>query len=180
MLNPDTQWHPVAKTLHWLLFLFVLAALVAVTVAHDHEAGSPERIGWVVWHLSFGITALVLMVAWLMARPRIGRPAPIGAPWQRRLASLVHWGMVALVIVMPLAGLLMAQFSGHPVSFYHLVPIPPLLPANEALAERILALHKSVGAPIFVLLVLVHIAGALWHHLVDKDVTLKRILPGGG
>jgi superoxide oxidase len=178
LYSTETQWSSLAKALHWLIFLLILAALVAVNLAQTHESGSDERLWWMVWHLSFGVTAMILMVGWLVARRRIGRPLAYGARWQLRLSAVVHWAMVVLVIAMPLAGLLMAQFSGYPVMFYHLVPIPPLLPTNEALAEQILAVHTGVGAPLFALLILVHIIGSLWHQLVNKDRTLKRMLPG--
>ena len=77
---------------------------------------------------------------------------------------------------MPIAGLLMSQFAQKPVNVFGWFEIPVVLAENEKLAGIIYEMHTHVAAPILVALVALHILGALWHHLFDKDDTLKRMI----
>ena len=175
MAKTTTTWSAARKLLHWLLFLFVIAAFVAVNVAQSYERGDPEKLWWMRVHLSMGITAMSLMIIWLIVLARHGRPARRGAPWQVRLVRVTHWGMAILVIAMPIAGVTATLLSGYEVVIYGFITLPPFLPENEALAKQVLEVHKHVAAPTFATLILLHIAGSLWHHFIDKDDTLRRM-----
>lgn len=176
--STSTHWGSTAKAFHWVMFLVVLGAFIAVNVAHNFDKESSERATWMMLHKSFGVTALGLVVLWLVARLPIGRPDSLGALWQERLSLIVHWGIFLMLIGMPVGGLLMAQFAGRDVSVFGLFSIPAVLTPNQALAERVHQGHTEVAAPILVALLLVHILGALWHHWADRDDTLRRMLPG--
>lgn len=130
-------------------------------------------------HKSFGATVFVATVLLLVAHFKHGRPPVIGSGWQVRLSTLVHVGLIALLLGMPLFGLLMSQFGQRPVEIFGLFSIPVFLGENKELAGMIHTLHAKVAGPTFVVLVLLHIGGALWHQFVDKDDTLKRMRPGG-
>ena len=173
----DSEWGGVNKLMHWTLFILVIATFVAVNVAQGYERGTDERAWWMVMHRSFGITAMVLMLVWLVSRPWLGRPDQYGAKWQAMLSQVSHWGMILLVLGMPFAGILMAQFYASEVHVFNLFSIPVVLPENRDLGEMIYNMHTNVAAPLLAALILLHIVGAFWHHLIDKDNTLKRMLP---
>lgn len=63
------------------------------------------------------------------------------------------------------------------IPFYGL-SLPPLAVENEDLAELIEEIHEVVGILGYCLIAL-HAAAALFHHYIQKDNTLLRILPGG-
>lgn len=176
--NPAARWGAANKLMHWVLALVVVLAFIAVWRAHSFEKGAPEIGYWMMLHKSFGVTALALMVLWRLMRVSTGRPAPYGAKWQVQLSQITHWGMIILVLAMPLAGLLMSQVGGRPVSVFGLFEIPVFMDKNKDLAGMIHSIHTKVAAPILLVLILAHVGGALWHHIIDKDETLKRMLPG--
>lgn len=53
---------------------------------------------------------------------------------------------------------------------------PPLVAENKQLAERIEEMHTTL-ATIGYFLIGLHAAAALFHHYVQRDNTLKRMLP---
>ncbi|MBZ2188881.1 cytochrome b/b6 domain-containing protein [Alcanivorax sp. JB21] len=174
--STDTQWGSLNKLLHWSLFLAVLMTFIAVNVAGTYERGADERTWWMMLHRSFGLTAMLLMGIWLVLRPWTGRPLQYGALWQAQLSRVVHWGLVLLVIGMPVAGLLMSQFGQREVSVFGLFVIPVLLAENKDLSSLIYNAHTNIAAPLIFVLILVHIGGSLWHHIFDKDETLTRMI----
>ncbi len=171
------EWSGASKLLHWLLFAFVLAAFVAVNIAGSYERGDPEKLWWMRAHLSVGVSAMLLMITWLIVLAKQGRPPRGGAPWQILLARITHGGMAILVIAMPIAGISATLLSGYDVVLYGLITIPPFIAENKELAKQVLEVHKHVAAPAFATLILLHMAGTVWHALIDKDDTLTRMLP---
>jgi cytochrome b561 len=57
--------------------------------------------------------------------------------------------------------------------------LPPIAPVNQALSETFFKLH-GIGAFVILLLVGVHIAGAIYHHVVRGDGVLRRMWPSLG
>jgi len=173
--STDTRWGVLNKLFHWTLFLVVVAIFIAVNMAEAQPRGSDAKAWWMIAHRSLGLTAMVLMLVWLATGLWTGRPYPYGALWQTRLATLTHWGMILLILGMPVAGLLMSQFAQKPVNVFGWFEIPVVLTENKELAGIIHEIHTHVAAPILVALVGLHVVGALWHHFFDKDETLKRM-----
>ena len=52
----------------------------------------------------------------------------------------------------------------------------PGVSASEAVEDRLKLLHE-IGAKLIILLLVLHIGGALKHHFVAKDGTLARMIP---
>lgn len=175
--STSTHWGSAAKTFHWVTFLVVVGAFVSVNVAGGFEKETTERATWMMLHKSFGVTALGLVMLGFVER-FLGRPVPLGALWQDRLARLVHWAILLMLVGMPAGGLLMAQFAGVEVHIFGLFSIPVLLTPDKELAELVHQGHTQVGAPLLAGLIVIHVLGALWHHWIDRDDTLKRMLPG--
>jgi cytochrome b561 len=81
------------------------------------------------------------------------------------------------LIGLPLGGYLMSSFAGYPTSFFGLFTLPNLVETNEELAKTFNYFHTELFANIFLGLIAIHILGALVHHFIFKDNTLRRILP---
>ena len=101
------------------------------------------------------------------------------------MASLLaHWSLYALLLVMPLSGLLMSQGAGRPTSFFGLFNLPQFLALDPALTPRqqpayLLGkfLHTKVFDWVLYTVVALHIAGALKHRFVDGNrLYLRRML----
>lgn len=178
--NTDARWGWLAQLFHWLIFLLILGAWFAIETKGDFPKGSPERGLWMGYHKAFGLS--VFLLVWVRLGWRLSCPVPrplIVSPWQDRVAQLVHWGLYAIMIFMPLTGLLNSQFGGRPVSWFGVFEIPVLVAENKELAGTLKEVHEGVLWPLLLLLLTVHVLAALWHHFVVKDATLRRMLPWG-
>ena len=81
-----------------------------------------------------------------------------------------------IFIVMPLAGYLNAAAAGHPVDFFGVLSIPPLLSETGRLSQVAIAIHLIGQYPLY-LFVTLHVAGALFHCAVKRDGVVGRMLP---
>ncbi len=178
MATAPANWHALHKGLHWLVVLLLVMVWGAVELHEFYEKGDPMREWWKMLHFSLGLTTLVVVLVRLYARALYPRPAPIGAAWQHQLSRLVHISLYAVLLAMPLGGFAMRQFAGKTIDIFGIVSVPQLTAIHTDLAKQIAFLHKEVLWTVLLTLIALHVAGALWHHVIDRDATLKRMLPG--
>jgi Prokaryotic cytochrome b561 len=76
----------------------------------------------------------------------------------------------------PPSGWLYSSATGVQVVYLGIVPLPNLLPKDKALADLLRGVHIGGNLTLFALVCL-HTAAAIRHHWVDRDETLKRMLP---
>ncbi|MFT4177933.1 MAG: cytochrome b [Thermomonas sp.] len=177
--NSRDQWGSVSKCLHWLIVLLIFGlAVVGLTMG---ELPRTPKYFWVYTaHKSMGITVLVLMLLRLGWRLYAGAPAPVaGTPrWQHAVASVTHWALYLVALLVPLSGWMYDSASGlRPFRWFGLFDVPKLVAPNEQLAENAHAAHEQLFW-LLVLLVAAHAGAALYHHMFQRDHTLKRMLPG--
>lgn len=178
--NPPDRWGAVSQSLHWLIVLLILGlAIVGLTMT-----GLPKtpKYFWVyTLHKSVGITVLALVLLRLGWRAYAGRPEPLAATprWQRRVASLTHFFLYALVLAQPLSGWLYDSASGlRPFKLFGLFTMPKLVAPDEATADLSRSAHEWLFWTLLAL-VIVHAGAAFYHHLFRNDATLARMLPRG-
>lgn len=177
MTNQIERWNPVSKCLHWLFVILLICVWGAVELHEFYDREDPMR-GWLMrLHFSLGITILLLLAVRLFWRARHARPRPAGAGWQRALSKLTHAALYLVVLAMPISGIAMRQLFGRDTEFFGLFPLPRLLAENPDIGKQLGFMHKEVLWPALLTLVGLHIAAALWHHFVQKDDTLTRMLP---
>lgn len=172
------RYSTLSISLHWLMLLLLAAVYACIELRVLFERGSDAREAIKTWHFMLGLSVFVLVWVRLIARwiggvPAITPPLPT---WQHRLSGLMHLALYGLMIGMPIGGWLILSAEGKPVPFFGLT-LPPLVPPNEALAEQVEDLHETVGVAGYWLIGLHALAG-LFHHYVQKDDTLRRLLPG--
>ena len=125
-------------------------------------------------HKSIGLTIFALMAARLAWRIAHRPPSlPTMPRWQARLAHGNHIALYVLLVVQPVIGYLGSEFSGFPVKYFG-VTLPSWAGKNVALKEWLSGAHLMVSWLIG-LTVLLHVAGALKHALVDRDGLLARM-----
>lgn len=175
--NSESSWGWVAKLFHWLMFLLIIGAFVAIDQRELYEKGSTERDWWMMMHKSMGVS--VFFLVWLRLGWRLSQPVPenFAGYGMAKLAGIGHALLYLLMICVPLSALLMAQFAGRATSWFGLLEIPVWFGVNEELAGQIKDVHADVLAPALFVLIILHILGALWHHVIDRDDVLKRMLP---
>lgn len=174
------RFNSSAIALHWVVLGLVVAAYTCILLRENFPKGSELREALKAWHFALGLSVLVLMLARVPLRMFVWKsPAitPEPALWEKWLAVAVHVALYGLLIAMPIAGWLILSAEGKDISFWGL-QLPPLVAPSEPLAEQIQELHET-GGTIGYFLIGLHAAAALFHHYVQKDDTLVRMLPGG-
>lgn len=177
-LRNRDRWGPVSQALHWTIALLVLV-MAAIGLSLDELPRSP-RWFWVYdLHKSIGLLVLALVVLRLAWRLYAGAPPPLpGLPRiQRIAAAATHWLLYVLILAMPLSGWLYDSASGlRTLRWFGQFTVPKLVAPDEALAGGLHEVHETLFT-ILVIVVLLHVAAAVWHHVFRRDATLARMLP---
>ena len=177
----EARYSLIAMAFHWLLAALVFLNFFIAWSAEDLPDAEKGRM--MGNHMAVGLTVLmltVLRVAWRI----FYRPPPLVETlkaWEVALARVTHFMFYVLMLALPLAGLVMVSaFSGgHPVSYFGLFDFPGLpLAKDKAMSELFHELHE-VFATLMLLLIVLHLAAALKHLFVDRDATMRRMLPWG-
>lgn len=173
-----TDHYPAtSKLLHWAVAICVLATAPVAITMHSLDKGATQDVLYNV-HKSLGVLILMLMVLRLINRLVVGAPIPDPEiePWQRTVSSIVHGSLYVLLFAMPIVGYIANSAYGAPTPFFGLFNVPPIVGKNEALATQLFTIHRWVGWLVIVL-VLMHVSAALYHHFIRGDHVLQRMLP---
>ena len=169
----------VAILLHWLLALMIVGAFGVGLYMADLPV-SPSRLKLYSYHKWAGITILALSALRLLWRLTHRPPADPPMPaWQARAAHATHGLLYALFFIVPLVGWAYSSAAGFPIVWFGVLPLPDFVPVDKALAEAIKPWHQR-SAMLLAALVLLHVAGALKHHWIDRDGLLRRMGVGRG
>lgn len=178
MAVPRRIYHPLARLLHWTIFGLVLVGIPIGLVMVERDPGGLTDALYVT-HWSIGLTVLLLMVIRIIVRLAIRppRPAAVLTPWQRGLSGAVHALLYVMLLIVPMLGWLgKSAYGAAPegISVYGLFHVPVLLEKNEDLAETLLDFH-GLAVRVFLALVALHIAGALYHLVIARDGVAGRM-----
>ncbi len=178
MSIPAQRFTPAQRRLHWLMALLIAVAYVLIEQRGLFSRGSVGRTAMVQGHFWTGLTIFVLAWWRLVVRRRDGAPpvTPALDRWNSIAASSLHIALYLFFLVQPMLGLATAWTDGKAV----LVPftdiaLPALLAVNKDLAHTLEDLHGTVG-DVFYWVIGLHVLATLWHHLMRRDDTLKRML----
>jgi cytochrome b561 len=166
--------HPLLVTLHWLIAVLIVAMLcVGFFKLAAMPNTDPDKIGFLLIHMSVGMSILALMVVRFILRMSTARPADAstGHPVLDRIAPLTHYGFYALVLLMAGTGLATAILAGLNRSVFQGTGEP--LPSSFAIYPTFVA-HFFV-ALLLVGFILLHTAAALYHQFARKDRLLRRM-----
>jgi len=178
--NTKSSWGAPSKALHWIIVILIILQYVLAMWAESLPRG-PRLIEAWGWHKSFGMTILMLAVLrllWRFLNPTPDLTAET-KPWERVLAKLSHLLLYGLIFAMPLTGWIMSSAKNFPVSWFKLFQWPDLVGPDPDFSKLMESTHHALFKVLLVV-ALLHIAGALKHHFVDKNDVLKRMLPFGG
>ncbi len=182
--NTAERYGSVAKTFHWLVALLILTAFPLGVIAENLPADTQEQLqakaGLFSIHKTVGLTAFFVALArigWALSQAKPGL-LNAGKRLESFLAELVHWLLYASLVIVPLSGWLHhAATEGFAPLLLPFGDSLPLVPKDPAVAHFFGAWHFVFTKVLFAS-VLLHIVGALKHHVIDRDATLRRMLPG--
>lgn len=165
-----------ARLLHWTIAILIIGMIPFGIYMDSLPDGDSLKKTIYPIHSGLGLVVLVLAL-WRSAR-RIDRgfpePASPYALWQQHLARAIHWLLLLGVLAMPISGIVHALGDGREITFFGLFSFGQIAP-DQTLRHWGGWVHGNVGR-LLIALILLHVAGALKHHWIDKDETLNRML----
>jgi cytochrome b561 len=173
----EERWGRVSQLFHWLIVvLIVVMAWLGLSMTDLPNTPNTTRLYTRQKSSGFSLPALVILR--LIWRPNPGAPRPLpGIPaWQERVASLTHFALYVLLLVIPLTGWIFNSAAGFPLQWFGMVNLPALGGRSTALRELSGTWHEWLFWAL-IALALVHAAAAIYHHLFQHDATLARKLP---
>ncbi|MDB4906900.1 MAG: cytochrome [Gemmatimonadetes bacterium] len=169
--------------MHWLLALAILAQLALGWWMLDVPKQPPGvRAGWFNLHKSIGLTialATVTWLAWRLLRPRETSRSMEQLPrWQRVAARANHSLLFALMVLIPLSGLLGSFSTRYPVLYFG-IALPGWNRDWPEAKHAFSALHFGC-VWLFMILIAVHAVAGLWHWWKRHEIAGSVGLPVRG
>jgi cytochrome b561 len=185
--NTESTYGSVAKWLHWLIALWVLAAYVIILYLTGRTDQRPPP--GLNYHKVVGFTILIpvlLRICWRAINPK-PKP-PEGMPrWQLWASRLSHFLLYFLLVAMPISGYFgngagvdygvfrITSFRETRIAAWIFDTFGITYPQWNDFFD---AFHYGIVGPyVFWVLVLVHAGAAVSHHIVQKDGVMTRMLP---
>ena len=196
MLPNNSRYTKTAVLLHWLIALFLVVMFVLGWFMADLPKDAPKQttfdfLDLGVWtiqaseemsprnfyynlHKSLGLTIFVLILFRIFWRVTHKPPAMLTSykPLERKLATGAHHLLYMLMFAIPVTGLIMTLYSKYGLKWFGIDIYSGL--DNKDIREFFVEAHEIVGIILLVVLA-VHVAGALKHKFIDKDQTMNRM-----
>lgn len=182
--NTRETYGVVTKTFHWLTALLILTAFPLGIIANNMPFDTGEALAQKAWlfslHKTVGVAAFLIAsgrILWAITQPK---PVPLHPDRKAEtfLAEMVHWLLYASMLIVPLSGWIHhAATAGFAPILWPFGQNLPLIPKSLFVEEVFKEIH-FIFTKVLALSVLLHIAGALKHAVIDKDGTLARMTHG--
>ncbi|MEQ1694482.1 MAG: cytochrome b [Hyphomicrobiaceae bacterium] len=177
MIANQSTYDRMSVVLHWVVGLGIILLAGTELLRHEFPKGHFIREGLKSIHQPLGtiLFGLILVrVTWRLMLAKV----PGGAQGGRLAglaASAVHVLLYAVMIALPLAGLVYVFGSDKSVDFFGLYTLAvPLKAVFGGVAKSAREIHEALGVGIL-LLAGVHAVAALGHHYLLKDGVLARM-----
>jgi cytochrome b561 len=173
------RYSRTAILFHWLIALLIIGAFTLGLVMTDIPGFTPAKLRYYSWHKWAGVTVMLLAVLRLLWRLKHRPPAlPATMPaWQRGAAHGLHRLLYVFIFAVPLSGYFYTLAAGVPVVWFGLFKLPVLIAKDPALAASLKNVHYWLTMSMAALVAL-HVLAALKHAIIDRDGTMRRMLPG--
>lgn len=156
---------------HWLTLALIVAAWFLGDTLDEarHESGA-TLAGYVVHSLVGGVV-LLLALSRLYFRRKDGIPLPTGESLMDKVAKGVHYGLYAVLVLLPVSGMMTVLNSD--VGKALLAGDASLLPKKfTGVAPH--EVHEIL-VTVLIVLVVVHVLGAVKHQFIMKDGLMDRM-----
>lgn len=184
LTNSPALYGGVTKTFHWLTALLIFTAFPLGLIAHGAPMGTGDEVAQKALlfslHKTVGVTAFfvaLLRILWAVSQPKPGL-LNSDKPAEATVAEAVHWLLYFSLVLAPLSGWIHHASAtwGAPI-FWPFGDNLPLIPKSETLSNIASGWHW-VFTKLLAISIILHVAGAIKHAVIDRDSTLQRMLPG--
>jgi len=196
MNNTVQRYTKTAIVLHWLIGLLIIAMLALGLWMHELPKEAPKTatfdlFNWGLYtltmpepvsvrtfyfnlHKSIGITVMVLILLrffWRLTHVAPAFPDTMKG-WEKKLADLGHKALYLMMVVLPLSGFIMSVYSKWGILWFGMPLVKGL--DNPALRDFFKEVHE-ISAWVIIVLIVLHVAAALKHKVIDRDDVMKRM-----
>lgn len=182
--NSHRSYGRIARLFHWatatLILLAIPLGLVANRLPYDTAAQLALKAQVFSLHKTLGVVVFFIALGRILWALMETHPVPLHPErrWELWLARLVHWMLYISLVAVPLTGWVHhAAVTGFAPIWWPFGQTLPFVPQTEAVAATAGAAHW-VFTKLMIVSILLHIAGALKHHVIDRDDTLRRMTRG--
>ena len=192
----NNQYTKTAIVLHWLIALGIFAMFALGWYMAELPKDAPKAmsfdlfdLGIYNWqlteevsprtfyfnlHKSVGVTLLGLIVLRIIWRITHRPPALLNSlsAAEKNLATAGHHALYLLMVLLPLSGVLMALYSKYGLKWFCMDLFAGL--DNPAMRDTFKEAHEVLGV-LMLIVIAVHILGAIKHKIIDKYGTMERM-----
>ncbi len=192
----NNHYTKTAIVLHWLIGIAILAMFGLGWYMSELPKEAPKAmafdlfdLGIYNWqlteevsprtfyfnlHKSIGVTLLGLIVLRIFWRITHRPPALLDSlsVAEKKLATAGHHALYLLMLLVPISGVLMALYSKYGLKWFCTDLFAGL--DNPAMRDTFKEAHEFLGV-VMLLVIIVHVLGAIKHKLIDKDGTMDRM-----
>ncbi|WP_315813894.1 cytochrome b [Bradyrhizobium sp. SZCCHNR2028] len=187
--NTTMEFGAIAKLFHWTgAAAFIAAYAVVYYVIWFMDDTSPDALPVLNVHWVLGtIVGLSVLPRLLWRLVNVQPDQPHASDAEAWLAHAAHWGLYVLLILMPLTGYIgtdaATDFGAFALPNFRETALFGWIETRwgitwEAFEPPVDAIHHVIGKWIAWIVVALHVAAALFHHVVRRDGVLTRMLPG--
>jgi cytochrome b561 len=172
--DTSINYGSVSRLNHWIGALFVLLLLGIGLYFEDLPRGDARRY-WRGLHVSIGTIAVLFLLFRVFWRMRSTSPPALPQAQALKLFSkLVHWLLLAAILVMAVTGPLTIWSAGRPLAVFDLVSIPSPFGPFKSWHEPMQDIH-GLTANTLIFLIGLHLLGVIKHQFIDRDNILARM-----
>ncbi len=175
--NTQSSYGLISIIIHWLTAvtvfgMFALGLWMVDLTYYDEWYRSAPLV-----HKGVGVMLLLVTLFRLLWRRLNISPAPVAEhkPVERTLAKIAHIMLYILLFSLMLTGYLISTADGRALEVFNWFSIPATISGIEHQEDIAGDIHELLAFTL-IAFVLLHAAGAIKHHVFDKDNTLKRML----
>lgn len=176
LINTRAAYGWAAIALHWISAVGV----VALYLLGERMEEAPDRAAKLAaqdLHVSVGVLLVTFLVARLFWTASQLQPRPLERSRPLQILARAVQGLFLLMIaVLVITGPLAIWSAARPIEVLDLFSIPsPFRTRVDGLHEACETVHGA-ATKLFWPLIVLHVAGALKHMIVDRDATVQRML----
>ena len=144
-VSQPQRYDALTPAIHWLSLVAIAIAFVIGLLLEDMPRG-PEKTQLINLHASLGVLLLSLTAFRLGWRTLVPAPASLVSPLLQLARKAVHLTLYAVVLAVPISGILMMSAKGRSFDVFGLLTVPPLMATDRAFGESLEEAHELLSA----------------------------------
>jgi cytochrome b561 len=169
-----TQYSKRMVIVHWLTLALLIGAWYMGDTLADATDDSKATLAGYITHVAVGAAVLLLTVTRLMFRSKDGTPPPMWQTAMDKVAKGIHHILYTVLFVLPVSGVVTLFAGGAGKAL--LAGNANLLPKKDGYEHVFAHEVHEVLVTALIVLVVVHILGAIKHQFIMKDGLMERMM----